>query len=216
MGMVFYYVTGFFITVSVTVNVIETVSCGLVVELDREVSCGERYETAFHVLDSTCVCIFTAEYLVRLYGAPCRWKFFKSAMSLIDIAAILPFYLSLYIGQDSHFSGIFITLRVFRVFRIFKFSRQVLANFSYLLPAHASSPCTALPFLRFSKHLTRKNFAMILAVHISGPTVGRCVVSLANACNFHPRKLQRQLCAQAPSETATRKSCVKALGTTQE
>ena len=37
--------------------------------------------------------IFTAEYLLRLFAAPDRWKFVRSVMSVIDVVAILPYYI---------------------------------------------------------------------------------------------------------------------------
>jgi len=45
-------------------------------------------------------------------------------MSVIDIVAILPYYVGLCIPENDDVSGAFVTLRVFRVFRIFKFSRH--------------------------------------------------------------------------------------------
>ncbi|KAF3860543.1 hypothetical protein F7725_000798 [Dissostichus mawsoni] len=46
MALVFYYVTGFFIAISVITNVVETVPCGTVPN-QKEVPCGERYTVAF-------------------------------------------------------------------------------------------------------------------------------------------------------------------------
>jgi len=45
-------------------------------------------------------------------------------MSVIDLVAILPYYVGLCIPENDEVSGAFVTLRVFRVFRIFKFSRH--------------------------------------------------------------------------------------------
>ena len=55
--------------------------------------CGERYQIVFFCLDTACVMIFTAEYLLRLFAAPDRWKFVRSVMSVIDVVAILPYYI---------------------------------------------------------------------------------------------------------------------------
>jgi len=43
-ALVFYYVTGFFIAISVMTNVIETVPCGPVPGTGRSPACGERFE----------------------------------------------------------------------------------------------------------------------------------------------------------------------------
>uniref|UniRef100_A0A8C2WL36 A-type voltage-gated potassium channel KCND1 n=1 Tax=Cyclopterus lumpus TaxID=8103 RepID=A0A8C2WL36_CYCLU len=116
-ALVLYYVTGFFIAVSVLANVVETVPCGAA-------SCGERHALAFFCLDTACVLIFTAEYLLRLLVAPSRGRFVRSVMSVIDVVAIMPYYIGLGMADDEDVSGAFVTLRVFRVFRIFKFSRH--------------------------------------------------------------------------------------------
>lgn len=84
-ALVFYYVTGFFIAVSVMANVVETVPCGLglamassasassvpggasrfLAKASESIPCGERYKVIFFCLDTACVMIFTAEYLLR-------------------------------------------------------------------------------------------------------------------------------------------------------
>ena len=102
-SLVFYYVTGFFITVSVTANVVETLHCESSVSGFDDSTYGDRYRDAFFCLDTACVLIFTVEYLMRLYCCPSRLKFVTSAMSLIDVVAILPYYITLFINQNSEF-----------------------------------------------------------------------------------------------------------------
>ncbi|CAI2723203.1 unnamed protein product [Schistosoma spindalis] len=124
LAVVLYYVTGFFIAVSVLANITETVSCGISVETGENIPCGEKYNAAFFCLDTACVLLFTIEYLARLYAAPAKCKFIRSVMSIIDIAAVFPYYVGLFMSNNKEFSGAFTTLRVFRVCRIFKFSRH--------------------------------------------------------------------------------------------
>ena len=146
-ALVFYYVTGFFIAVSVMCNIAETVPCDSVAPQKKggepkPITCGDLFEEQFFVVDTACVILFTVEYLARLYAAPERCKFMRSIMSVIDVVAILPYYVALFLQvrlcilcslfnafyillQDNKdLSGAFTTLRVFRVFRIFKFSRH--------------------------------------------------------------------------------------------
>ena len=159
-ALVFYYVTGFFIAVSVMANVVETVKCGSLPGARVQPSCGDRYYTGFFCLDTACVMIFTAEYLLRLYASPDRCKFMRSVMSIIDVVAILPYYIGLGITDNSDVSGAFVTLRVFRVFRIFKFSRhsQGLRILGYTLKSCASE----LGFLVFSLAMAIIIFATVM------------------------------------------------------
>lgn len=159
-ALVFYYVTGFFIAVSVLANVVETVPCGNRPGRAGTLSCGERYKIVFFCLDTACVMIFTAEYLLRLFAAPSRCKFARSVMSVIDVVAILPYYIGLAITDNDDVSGAFVTLRVFRVFRIFKFSRhsQGLRILGYTLKSCASE----LGFLVFSLAMAIIIFATVM------------------------------------------------------
>ncbi|XP_006781120.1 potassium voltage-gated channel subfamily D member 2-like [Neolamprologus brichardi] len=160
MALVFYYVTGFFIAVSVLANVVETVPCGTAPNRVKVMSCGERYELAFFCLDTACVMIFTVEYLLRLLVAPSRYKFVKSVMSIIDVVAIMPYYIGLVMTDNEDVSGAFVTLRVFRVFRIFKFSRHSagLRILGYTLKSCASE----LGFLLFSLTMAIIIFATVM------------------------------------------------------
>ena len=105
-------------------NVVETVACGEIPGRNEVLACGDKYKITFFCLDTACVMIFTAEYFLRLFAAPDRWKFMWSVMSVIDFVAIMPYYIGLTMSDDNEVSGAFVTLRVFRVFRIFKFSRH--------------------------------------------------------------------------------------------
>ncbi|XP_053320305.1 potassium voltage-gated channel subfamily D member 2 isoform X3 [Spea bombifrons] len=160
LALVFYYVTGFFIAVSVIANVVETVPCGTMPGSMRELPCGERYVMAFFCLDTACVMIFTVEYLLRLVAAPSRYRFVRSVMSIIDVVAIMPYYIALVMTNNEDVSGAFVTLRVFRVFRIFKFSRhsQGLRILGYTLKSCASE----LGFLLFSLTMAIIIFATVM------------------------------------------------------
>ncbi|KAI1717418.1 ion transport protein domain-containing protein [Ditylenchus destructor] len=158
-ALVFYYVTGFFIAVSVLCNIIETIPCRYLSN-NVSITCGDLYERQFFVLDTACVIIFTVEYLLRLFCAPDRSKFMRSIMSVIDVVAILPYYVGLGLQENKDVSGAFVTLRVFRVFRVFKFSRhsQGLRILGYTLKSCASE----LGFLVFSLAMAIIIFATIM------------------------------------------------------
>jgi potassium voltage-gated channel Shal-related subfamily D protein 2 len=164
MALVFYYVTGFFIAVSVMANIVETVSLHdskkANPKLNKVQTLGEQYKHAFFSLDTACVCIFTLEYFLRFYAAPNRFKFARSVMSVIDVVAILPYYIGLVIDKNDELSGAFVTLRVFRVFRIFKFSRhsQGLRILGYTLKSCVSE----LGFMLFSLSMAIIIFATVM------------------------------------------------------
>uniref|UniRef100_A0A1I8GMX7 BTB domain-containing protein n=1 Tax=Macrostomum lignano TaxID=282301 RepID=A0A1I8GMX7_9PLAT len=159
-ALVFYYVTGFFIAVSVLANVIETIPCGIVPGTNLNPACGDKFSNAFFCLDTACVLIFTMEYLARLYAAPDRLKHAREVMSVIDLVAILPYYIGLFMPDNKDLSGAFVTLRVFRVFRIFKFSRHSmgLRILGYTLQSCASE----LGFLLFSMSMAVIIFATVM------------------------------------------------------
>jgi voltage-gated potassium channel len=65
-----------------------------------------------------CVIVFTFEYLSRIYVADSKPRFIFSFFGIIDLLAILPFYLSFGIDLRS-----LRLLRMFRLFRLFKLVR---------------------------------------------------------------------------------------------
>ena len=169
-GLVFYYVTGFFIAGSVLANVLETVPCpkifvehvypGVTEKEGTGMSCGEAFETELFCVDTACVIIFSMEYILRLYASSDRFQYATSVMSIIDAIAILPYYVGLTLSDKKELSGAFVTLRVFRVFRVFKFSRhsQGLRILGYTLKSCARE----LGFLLFSLTMAVVIFATVI------------------------------------------------------
>lgn len=89
----------------------------------------QHYEYQLWLFELFSVCVFSIEYLARVWVAvdvasahgesafKTRLKYIFSPMALIDLIAILPFYLSLYMAIDLRF------LRVLRLLRLFKLTR---------------------------------------------------------------------------------------------
>ncbi len=69
------------------------------------------------------VSIFTIEYLLRLTVADKKMKFIFSFYGLIDLVAILPFYIST--GIDLRSLRIFRLFRLIRAFKFFRYSKAL-------------------------------------------------------------------------------------------
>ena len=64
--------------------------------------------------------------MTRLISSPNKCRFVKEALNIIDLVAILPFFLNFALsGKDSNVSSVAIlrAVRLVRVFRVFKLSR---------------------------------------------------------------------------------------------
>jgi voltage-gated potassium channel len=91
---------------------------------------SSEYERMLYFIEVISVLIFSAEYLIRLWSCTSssdfsnpiigRIKFALTPMALIDLLAILPFYLPFFITLDLR---IIRTLRLMRIFRLAKVGR---------------------------------------------------------------------------------------------
>ena len=82
------------------------------------------------LLDEFVVIFFTIEYVTRLIICPRKVKFLKQPMNIIDILAIIPFYISILLEglEDFEIIGktgkIIRLIRVMRILRLFKLVRH--------------------------------------------------------------------------------------------
>lgn len=92
-----------------------------------------KFTDAFFIIETTCIVWFTSELLVRFASCPEKFGFFKNIMNLIDIVAIIPYFITLgTVIADSNQQqnnqamslAILRVIRLVRVFRIFKLSRH--------------------------------------------------------------------------------------------
>lgn len=70
-----------------------------------------------------CIGIFSAEYVLRLWVAERRFGFVTSFFGIVDLLAILPFYLAL--GIDIRSIRVFRLLRLFRVLKLARYSAAI-------------------------------------------------------------------------------------------
>ena len=78
-------------------------------------------------MESFCIVWFTLELLTRFFVSPEKKKFFLQALNLIDLIAIVPFYISLIISTRISAAQLYIMriLRLSRIFSVLKISRYV-------------------------------------------------------------------------------------------
>ncbi|XP_053320647.1 potassium voltage-gated channel subfamily A member 2-like [Spea bombifrons] len=87
----------------------------------------------FFLIETLCIIWFSFELLVRFFACPSKPAFFKNMMNVIDIVAIIPYFITLGTelaeqqgsnGQQAMSLAILRVIRLVRVFRIFKLSRH--------------------------------------------------------------------------------------------
>ena len=76
-----------------------------------------------YAIETFSVIIFTIEYLLRIYVADSKPKFIFSFFGIIDVLAILPFYLSF--GIDLRSLRALRFLRLFRVLKLVRYNRAM-------------------------------------------------------------------------------------------
>ena len=85
----------------------------------------ERFRQPWFGLETACIIWFTFEYIMRLISSPDKLAFIRSFLNLIDVVAILPYYITLPMKSSKASSlGVLRVIRLVRVFRIFKLSRH--------------------------------------------------------------------------------------------
>lgn len=75
------------------------------------------------IIELVTVAVFTAEYLLRLIVADNRLKFMTSFFGVIDLIAVLPFYIAS--GIDLRSMRAFRLLRLIRIFKLARYSAVV-------------------------------------------------------------------------------------------
>ncbi len=119
----------------------------IIVMLETVPSLHDEYFDLFYIIEWAFTIFFTIEYLLRLYCVYRPFKYARSFFGIIDLLAILPTFLSLFIvGAQSLL--IIRILRLMRVFRIFKLG-HFLAEGDQLLKALKASRAKITVFMLF-------------------------------------------------------------------
>ena len=98
--------------------------------LESFASIYQKWHSVFQVFEIITVVVFTAEYILRIWTADLlypeskhsRMKYIFSIIAIIDLLAILPFYVP-FISADLRFLRMMRLFRLFRLLRVFKLGR---------------------------------------------------------------------------------------------
>ena len=113
------------IVISIAAFCIETLPAFRKKHRKGDASGGHDDHLVWFAIETGCIVWFTFEYVMRFASAPQKLKFARSFLNVIDIVAILPFYITLPLPTETVSSlGVLRVLRLVRVFRIFKLSRH--------------------------------------------------------------------------------------------
>ncbi len=105
------------------------VSNVIAITLESVQKIHDTYQSFFNGFELISIIFFSAEYIARVWSAPetpnrsykapltGRLKYIFSPLALVDLAAILPFFLTFFFVIDLRF------MRVFRLLRLFKLTR---------------------------------------------------------------------------------------------
>merc|ERR1719219_1915827 len=108
----------FFVLLSTVVLVVSTL-------LEDSHRNDPNYSNPFiDVLEAIYMTWFTVEFLVSFLSCPDHCKFIKSFMNIIDLLAILPYYLSPLVDQLQSVKQVGQVLRILRIMRVFKMARH--------------------------------------------------------------------------------------------
>jgi voltage-gated potassium channel len=123
-----YFVDDYLITGLIVLNVFAII-------LESVDPIYRQFHTAFYYFEVFSVIVFSVEYILRIWIADLRYpelspfwarvKYIFSPLGLVDILAILPFYLPMVIKIDLRFLRILRLLRLFRIFKLAHYSKSL-------------------------------------------------------------------------------------------
>ncbi|MDH3650341.1 MAG: ion transporter [Saprospiraceae bacterium] len=84
---------------------------------------GQQVRSWLSIVEIVTVVIFTVEYLLRIFVADRKFEFIFSFYGIVDLIAILPFYIST--GVDLRSVRVVRLLRLFRAFKLIRYTKAI-------------------------------------------------------------------------------------------
>tara|TARA_B110001452_G_scaffold227882_1_gene202997 strand:+ start:224 stop:1600 length:1377 start_codon:yes stop_codon:yes gene_type:complete len=145
--------------VSIFVLLCVLVSIATIIIRQEPFAHHEPQKSILRWTEVVCVLVFTVEYVIRLFTCPHLCRFLFTFFSFIDIASVLPFWVTFLFPTEVDLSFLR-TLRLLRVFRIFETGR-----FSVCAEIYAGT------FAHSARHLYLLVFVVALIVVIISSAV---------------------------------------------
>ncbi|XP_038606385.1 potassium voltage-gated channel subfamily G member 1 [Tachyglossus aculeatus] len=125
-GKVFACLSVLFVTITAVNLSISTMP--ILREEEEQGKCSQMCYNIF-IVESVCVAWFSLEFLLRFVQAPSKFAFLRSPLTLIDLVAILPYYITLVVDTtsvghkkpssgNSYLDKVGLVLRILRALRI--------------------------------------------------------------------------------------------------
>ena len=121
------------------VLLITIVSSVVAVMLESIDSIHQQYGDLLRIFEWIVTILFTIEYFLRIYAVNKPLKYIFSFMGIIDLLAIIPTYL-IFIFPAAHFFTVVRSIRLIRVFRVFKLSHYLRGAHTMQIALRSSRP----------------------------------------------------------------------------